>query len=432
MRASDQLLGQLLALHPKRIDLSLDRLTRLLDRLDNPEQRCPPVIHIAGTNGKGSTLSFLKSILEADGQRVHSYTSPHLVTFHERIQCAGEQISEARLAACLSRCEQANAGAPITFFEITTAAAFLAFSETAADWLLLEVGLGGRLDATNVITPEISVITPISIDHQEFLGQDLTAIAAEKAGIIKPNRPVISAPQEQSVREVIEATAQALNAPLQSGGVDWMAYSEHGRLVFQNENRLLDLPMPALHGGHQITNAGTAIATACALDLPEAAIARGVQKARWPARLQRLKDGEMVQIIRQVAPKADIWLDGGHNAAAASILADWLHAAPQDAKKPTTIICGLLNTKSAQDFLTALTRHGPNIQLLTISIPDQDNAIPGEELANHARKLSLHAKGYESPLTAAEAVTPETERVLICGSLYLAGWVLARGASFAH
>ncbi len=425
MRESDFLLKRLLGLHPKYIDLSLDRMHRLLAALGHPERNCPPIIHIAGTNGKGSTLAFLRAMLAATGARVDAYSSPHLVNFHERISLAGAPISEPDLARHLASCEAANAGAPITFFEITTAAAFLAFAETKADWLLLEVGLGGRLDATNVITPALSIITPISIDHQEFLGAELTTIAGEKAGIIKSGVPVIAAPQTEAVADILDAVALQHKTTVQLGGRDWRSDLESDSLVFQDMTGLLDLPIPRLHGPHQIINAGTALAAARQLGLPQTALYQGVATADWPARLQRLTQGKLVDAIRDRAPQADIWLDGGHNAAAAQSLASWLTAETARKGGKTTLICGLLKTKSATDFLAAFAPL-PNLQILTTSIPDQENSHSGPGLAQISQRLDM--QGFETPLDAVAQIAPDTQRLVICGSLYLAGWVLRQAS----
>ena len=283
-----------MSLHPKVIDLTLDRVWRLLAALDHPERRLPPVIHIAGTNGKGSTQAMIRAGLEAAGNRVHAYTSPHLARFHERIRLAGALIAEPHLTQVLDRCHAANGGESITYFEITTAAAFLACSETPADYTLLEVGLGGRLDATNVVDPVLSIITPVSIDHVQFLGDTVAKIAAEKAGIIKRGVPVVVGPQPDEALEVIEATAARLGAPVLAQGQQWQVWQERGRLVFEDETGLLDLPLPALIGAHQIENAGAALAALRALGIGEAACTAAMTNASWPARMQRLRHGPLV------------------------------------------------------------------------------------------------------------------------------------------
>ncbi|WP_297341353.1 folylpolyglutamate synthase/dihydrofolate synthase family protein, partial [Pseudophaeobacter sp.] len=310
---SDAILARMLALHPKIIDLTLDRVWRLLERLDNPQDKLPPVIHLAGTNGKGSTQAMIRAGLEGWGKSVHAYTSPHLARFHERIRLAGELITEQHLTEVLDECYATNGDESITYFEITTVAALLAFARTAADYTLLEVGLGGRLDATNVIAqPALTVITPISIDHEQFLGDTLTKIATEKAGIIKRGVPVVVGPQPDEALEVIEATAARLGAPLIASGQQWHVSQERDRLVFQDERGLLDLPMPALLGAHQVQNAGAALAALRHLGAEEAACEAAMKQARWPARMQRLTSGPLVA----AAGQAELWLDGGHNAAA--------------------------------------------------------------------------------------------------------------------
>ena len=345
---SDAILTRMMALHPKVIDLTLDRVWRLLERLGNPQERLPPVVHIAGTNGKGSTLAMMRAGLEAAEKRVHAYTSPHLARFHERIRLAGALIGETELSQRLEDCYQTNGADPITYFEITTCAALKAMAECPADFTLLEVGLGGRLDATNVIAkPKLSIITPISIDHQQFLGDTLPEIAAEKAGIIKPGVPVIIGPQQEAALEVIEAHAQRLRAPVQVYGQHWHVSEERGRLIFQDECGLLDLPLPNLPGAHQIQNAGTALAALRHLELQESACEAAITQAQWPARLQKLREGPLPAL----APGAELWLDGGHNPAAGDALAQFLASLP---KRPTYLICGMLNTKDISGYLSPL------------------------------------------------------------------------------
>ena len=320
----DAALERLKSLHPQLIDLSLDRILPLLQALGRPQDKLPPVIHVAGTNGKGSTVAFLRAIAEAAGLTAHVLTSPHLVRFVERIRVAGRLIEETALAEILERVEAANAGRPITFFEITTVAALLAFAETPADLCLIEVGLGGRFDATNVIEhPAVTVITPVDYDHQDFLGSEISRIAWEKAGIIKPGRPVVSAHQQAEAALVIEAEADKLGAPLRMAGLDFDAYGQAGRLIVQIGERLYDLPPPNLVGPHQFGNAGVAVAAALALNDPritEAALAEGVSHAVWPARMQRLIAGPLAE--KAAARGADLWLDGGHNPHAARALAE--------------------------------------------------------------------------------------------------------------
>ncbi|MFN3859772.1 MAG: bifunctional folylpolyglutamate synthase/dihydrofolate synthase [Caulobacter sp.] len=425
LRAHDAALERLRALHPRKIDLSLGRMRRLCAALGDPQRRLPPVIHVAGTNGKGSTVAFLRAMAEAEGLRVHVFTSPHLVRFAERIRLAGTLISDPHLAEVLARVEAANGGEPATFFEITTAAAFQAFSEVPADLLLLEVGLGGSLDATNVIeAPAVSVIAPVDHDHREFLGDSLTAIAGEKAGIIKPGRPVVCAWQQEEAFAVIEARAAALGAPLTAMGRDFDAYEQGGRLLVQFEDRLLDLPAPALSGGHQFANAGLAAAAALALGgIGEGAIAEGVAGARWPARLQRLTAGPLA--ARATAAGSDLWLDGGHNVHAARALADTLARWKGRDGRETVLVCGLLANKDAEGFFDAL-RGGPAEVIATPF--EAEAASPPERVVAAARAAGLAARAAASldeALELALAGGGHPRRVLICGSLYLAGEVLA-------
>ncbi|KIC32041.1 bifunctional folylpolyglutamate synthase/dihydrofolate synthase [Leisingera sp. ANG-S5] len=416
-QTSDAILARMMALHPKIIDLTLDRVWRLLAALDNPQENLPPVIHLAGTNGKGSTQAMIRAGLEGMGKSVHAYTSPHLARFHERIRLAGELISEQHLTEVLDECYARNGGENITYFEITTVAGLLAFSRTPADYTLLEVGLGGRLDATNVITPEVSVITPISIDHEQFLGNTLAKIAGEKAGIIKRGVPVVVGPQPEEAMEVIEATAARLGAPLIAYGQHWHVYEERGRLVFQDENGLLDLPLPALLGAHQIQNAGAALAALRHLGADEAACEAAMVNAEWPARMQKLKTGPLIA----AAPKAELWLDGGHNAAAGVALADVLAKLPA---RPTHLICGMLNTKDVSGYMAPLAPHVAS--LTAISIPDEVNTLSAEETEAAAKSVGIEAGTAESTMAALQAIVAKDPqaRVLICGSLYLAGHIL--------
>lgn len=417
---------RLLELHPKIIDLSLDRMWRILERLGNPQTKLPPVIHIAGTNGKGSTLAMTRAMMEAAGLKAHCYTSPHLVKFHERICVAGELISEEALSALLEECEQANGSDPITFFEITTAAAFLAFSRTPADYLILEVGLGGRLDATNVIDhPAVSVITSIGLDHQQYLGDTIEEIAREKAGILKHAVIGIVGAQSVEVREQIERVAEKVGAPLKIANQDWQSYTQHGRLVFQDENGLLDLPMPALQGPHQIDNAGNAIAAIRVLNdlrISDAAIETGLRNVSWPARMQRLSNGHLNELIPL---EAELWLDGGHNGPAGVVLAQTLKDMNAKNPKPMVMIWGMLNTKHPSAFIANFK--GIVERIITIAIPGEINTIAADELAMIAQTDGLTASSALSLEKALEqaAVTHPAPRIVICGSLYLAGHVLA-------
>lgn len=428
LRPHDAALERLRGLHPKKIDLSLGRIERLLSALGDPHKRLPPVIHVAGTNGKGSTTAFLRAMAEAAGLKVHVYTSPHLVRFVERIRLAGRLISEDQLAEVLARVEAANAGEPITFFEITAAAAFLAFAETPADLLILEVGLGGRYDATNVIhRPAVSVIAPVDYDHKEFLGEDLAGIAREKAGVLKRGAPAVVARQAEAARQAIEDEALKIGAgPVYYCGEDFDAHAEAGRLIVQMGERLYDLPPPSLIGPHQIANAGLAVAALLALKddrITEEALARGVARAMWPARMQRLTAGPLAELAQ--ARGADLWLDGAHNPHAAKALAEALAALSARDGRPTTLILGLLANKDASGVLQALE---PIISRLIITGFEAEAAAEPEALAALAHALGLPAETAPDVTSAVQlALTPEDPppRVAIAGSLYLAGEVLA-------
>ena len=415
---SDAILDRMMALHPKIIDLTLDRVWRLLGALDNPQNRLPPVIHIAGTNGKGSTQAMIRAGLEGAGLRVHAYTSPHLARFHERIRLAGALIDEDALTSLLDQCYAANDEQNITYFEITTCAALQAFAQTEADFTLLEVGLGGRLDATNVVDrPAATVITPVSLDHQQFLGDTLPEIAGEKAGIIKRGIPCVVGPQEDAALEVIERCAAKLGAPLHVYGQHWHVRQEHGRLVYEDETGLLDLPRPALMGAHQIQNAGVALAVLRLLDIGEAAYQPAMSKAEWPARMQRLRHGPLVE----KAASAELWLDGGHNPAAGEALSELLRELP---KRPVHLICGMLNTKDVSGYLRPLAHVSDS--LTAVSIPGETNTLNADETASIAASVGFKATTAENVTDAIEAIvkTSSDARVLICGSLYLAGAVL--------
>jgi dihydrofolate synthase/folylpolyglutamate synthase len=417
MKASDAVLERMMTLHPKVIDLTLDRVHRLLDALGHPENRLPPVIHIAGTNGKGSTQAMIRAGLEQGGARVHAYTSPHLARFHERIRLAGELISEPALTALLDECVVANGPDEITFFEITTCAAFLAFSRVAADYTLLEVGLGGRLDATNVMTPKLTIITPVSLDHQQFLGDTVAKIAGEKAGIIKRGIPVIVGPQSPEGLEVIEAQATRLGAPVLAYGQHWHVWSENARLIFQDENGLLDLPLPNLLGPFQVQNAGAAIAALRYLGKDESACEAAVTRAFWPARMQRLRVGPLVDL----APMVELWLDGGHNPAGGVAVAETLSEMPT---RDTYLICGMLNTKDVTGYMQPLAPHVA--RLYGVSIPNEKNTLLAGETVAAARGAGIDAVEAETVATALAEIAKinPNARVLICGSLYLAGSIL--------
>jgi len=425
---SDLILERLTRLHPKIIDLSLDRVERLLARLGHPERALPPVVHVAGTNGKGSVIAYLAAMLQAAGHTAHAYTSPHLVHFHERIALTGRPISEHRLSALLEECEDTNGAAPITFFEITTVAAMLAFSRTPAEVLLLETGLGGRLDATNVIAaPRLSVITPVSVDHVQYLGDDLAGIAAEKAGILKPNVAAVIGPQPAVALRAIRARGESVRSLLYVFGEDWAFEDAGNDIRFRDGEGDLTLPKPRLLGAHQVTNAAIAVAAARRLgDLSpdRAAIGRGLGEADWPGRLQRLTRGPLADMtVRRGGKGWELWLDGGHNAAAGEALADMAEAWRD---RPLHVIYGMLNTKAARDFLRPLGRRAAS--LTAVAIPGVEASLSAEDAAAEAEAAGYAADTAESvkaALAAVLATAPEPARVLICGSLYLSGRVLA-------
>lgn len=425
MSPSEPILERLKALHPKVIDLSLDRVSRLLDRLGRPQDALPPVVHLAGTNGKGSTLAFLGAIAEAAGARVHRYTSPHLVRFNERIVLAGREIDDPTLAALLDEVERVNAGAPITFFEVTTAAAFLAFARTPADLVLLETGLGGRLDATNVVTrPALCVITPIGMDHEAFLGDTLGAIAGEKAGILKPGVAAVIAPQAPEATRVLEMRAGEVGAPLVRHGRDWTVETTAAGLEVVDRGERLALPRPGLLGAHQIANAATAVVAARVLGGAIAApraLAAGLRDARWPARLQRLRSGPLVEAL---PAGAALWLDGGHNPSAGEALARSLAELGGDGG--WGLVVGMLATKDAAGFLRPLADHAAFT--VTIPVPGEPNGIAPDQLAAIAvraghRLVRAAADAGEALALLRRSADPPA-RLLITGSLYLAGAIL--------
>jgi dihydrofolate synthase/folylpolyglutamate synthase len=432
--ASDAILHRLKALHPLVIDLSLDRVQRLMAALGHPELRMAPVVHVAGTNGKGSVLAFLRAILEAAGKRVHVYTSPHLVRFHERIRVAGSLIEEERLAELLERCERINASQPITFFEITTAAAYLAFAETPADVCLIETGLGGRLDATNIFPhPRLNLITPIAMDHMHYLGDNLPLIAAEKAGILRPGVPCLIGPQAPAAAQVLAAKANDLGAPALWAGRDWGATLQGGQTHWWGGTRKLALPPPGLAGAHQIDNAAMALTAAAELSefaISEGAMAAGLTKVEWPGRLQRLRRGPLVE----AAPEgAEVWLDGAHNPAAAQAIASAARAlADADAQsglaqRPLFLMVGMLNTKEAQLFFAPFA--GLARSAFTVAIPQSESSFTAAELATAAQAQGIAAEAAGSLLEALQKLRRNSAhviapRILITGSLYLAGAVL--------
>ena len=384
------------------------------------------MIHIAGTNGKGSTLAFLRAILEASGARVHAYTSPHLIRFNERIRLAGVLVTDEDLTAALAECERVNAGAPITFFEITTAAAFLLFSRHPADWLLLETGLGGRYDATNVVAaPAASIITSVSHDHAEFLGTDLLGIAREKAGIFKHDCPAIVAEQSDDVRDVLEREARRAGVPLRMAGRDFFVSEERGRLVFEDERGLLDLPVPKLFGRHQHRNAAAAIAALrwIAPQLHQTEFERGLMNVTWPARLQRLAAGPLVA---QAPRGSEVWIDGGHNADGGRVIAEAMGEIEEIASAPLVLVCGTLSTKETDKFIAAF--HGLAHRVFAVPISGEHGARSADEVAAIAVSEGLEAEATtglaDAFLKIAQRAWEKPPRILIAGSLYLAGEAL--------
>jgi dihydrofolate synthase/folylpolyglutamate synthase len=426
--SSDQtteILDRLTALYPRAIDLSLERLLLLLDDLGNPQDRLAPVVHVAGTNGKGSTIAYLRAAAEAGGYRAHVYTSPHLVRFNERIRLAGALIEDALLSKLLGEVERVNAGRPITFFEVTTAAAFLAFSRVPADLVLLETGLGGRLDATNVIAlPAVCGITPISFDHPDFLGDSVPQIAGEKAGILKRGVTAVIGPQTADAAEVIAARAASVGAPLVVYGRDW--HVEEGADGFRYCGRAtLDLPLPALPGRHQIDNAG--LAAAILEQLPDIAIAprhlaEGLRKVDWPARLQRLKAGPLVDLL---PPGGELYLDGGHNESGGAAIADWAGRIADG--RHLGLVVAMKASKAADAFLAHLAPHAERLR--SLSFPQETGWIDAARIAELARAAGIaDAAASSDPATAVAALAAgggPRPRILICGSLYFAGRILA-------
>ncbi len=420
---TDAILKRLLALHPKLIDLSLERVERLLGRLGNPQDHLPPVIHVAGTNGKGSTIAYLRAFLEASGKKVHVMTSPHLVRFNERIRLAGKLVSSRKLNRALELCEEANGGEPITFFEITTAAAFKLFAEVKADYLLLETGMGGTYDASNVVKQPLGVvITPVDYDHQNFLGSTLTEIAGEKAGILKRGAMAVLARQRDEGRAVLVRRAERLGIRPVIAGEDYEGHAENGRLVYSDEQGLLALPPPALAGPHQFDNAATAIAAVRHFGLPvtEADIAKGLREVDWPARLQPVH-GTLLQLL---PPGSELWLDGGHNAHGAAALSLALDEMQARRRLPLVLIMGLMNTRKPADFLAPFA--GKVQKVFALTIPGEPNANPASVIVEQALASGFDAVASKSILNAlAEAASLGGEmRVVFAGSLYLAGHVL--------
>ena len=409
--------------HPKVIDLSLERIRLQLDRLDHPERRLPPVVHVAGTNGKGSVIAFLRAFAEAAGLKVHVYTSPHLIRFNERIRIAGNLITDDRLLELLEECEAAAGGDPITFFEITTAIAYLAFSRTPADLALVETGLGGRLDATNVLdAPAVTALTPISLDHQGYLGNELSGIAGEKAAIMRSGVPCIVARQPDEAMRAITEKAAEIGADLLVSGQDWSVERERDRMAVETPGKRRDLPIPILAGDHQIENAAQAIACVDSLGgvpIPDAAVAKGLNGADWPGRLQRLAKGPLLD---ELPPEWEVWVDGGHNGGAGIALA---RQAARWKDCPLALMVGMLKSKDTRAFLEPLAPHAR--LAVALKIPGEDGAWSAEDLAGQATAAGMTALESGGPLPAAREILSRLDRpgrILICGSLYLAGEIL--------
>ena len=422
---STVVLSRLLKLHPKIIDLSLDRVRRLLTKLDNPEKKLPPVVHIAGTNGKGSTLALIRAGLESEKKKVHTFTSPHLIRINERIVIAGSQISDTLLSNYLTTSEGKNSTNNITFFEIITCAAFLAFSQNKADYTLLEVGLGGRLDATNVVEkPVISIITPISLDHQNFLGGTLAKIAKEKSGILKPGCLAIIGKQKEEALDVILKVAEQKGTKLSVYGRDWFSSIKDDKLVFEDEEGQLELPKPKLTGNHQYDNAGIAIAALRGLKISEQGLRNSVKKVDWPARLQNLRTGPLVKMVKDFHSKNEIWLDGGHNMAAGQAMANFL-SKPFDGKN--YLICGMINSKDVYSYLYPFRK--VLSEVIGIKIPNEGSSQTKDDISFQAKKIFLYSSTSDTLDKAVKKILSRDTnqvkvRILIGGSLYLSGHVL--------
>jgi dihydrofolate synthase / folylpolyglutamate synthase len=427
MSRTDAILKRLTTLYPRFSDLSLDRQWRLLGQLGNPQERLPPVIHVAGTNAKGSTIAYLRAMLEAAGKRVHVYTSPHLVHFNERIRLAGTLVSTRKINDALEQVERINAGQPITQFEITTSAALKLFAEVPADYLLLEVGLGGDFDSTNVIDhPLGTIITPVDLDHQKWLGNSIAEIAFHKAGILKRGAPAVIGRQRDEGLAAIERAAAKLRVTPFVQGRDYDGYAQDGRLVYQDEDGLLDLPPPGLVGHHQFDNAALAVAAVRHFKLPigDAQIAKGLRTVVWPARIQPLKG----KLRDQLPTSSELWLDGAHNAHGAAALALSLEEMNAARPKPLVLILGMMNTREPADFLEPFRALNPKV--LTVTIPGEENAHKASYIADEARKAGFEAAAFRAlGLAIDEAGTVNGARVVIGGSLYLGGYVLDRNGT---
>lgn len=430
--SADTLIESLSAIHPKGYDLSLDRILRLLERLGNPHEKIPPVLHFAGTNGKGSTIAFCRSILEAAGYRVHVHTSPHLVNWHERYRLNGRLVEDAVFENAIQRAVDANANQPVTVFELLSAVMFILFSETPADYCLVEVGLGGRFDATNVIrNPVVCAITPVSLDHQSYLGNTIEQIAFEKGGIIKPGSLLVIGEQEMAARETLERIAGELGVVPQIAGQDFDCHTGATGFVYQDGEGLLDLPLPKLSGEYQLANAALAIAAlrAAKIEIPEEAFAKGMQEVVWQGRLEKLAGGK---ITRRFGRNADIWIDGGHNPSAGAAIAKELARMDKNTNRTTLLVCGMINTKDPKGYFEPFKKL--NVEVLAVPVAMSDAGIPPDLLAESASGAGLDAKSFESLEAGIEEAVirlkqnPDT-RILFCGSLYLAGEVLGNNGT---
>ncbi|WP_341760174.1 folylpolyglutamate synthase/dihydrofolate synthase family protein [Candidatus Endowatersipora endosymbiont of Watersipora subatra] len=430
IRSAKEKIETLMYAHPKGYDLNLQRISVLLEKLGNPQERIPPVIHVAGTNGKGSTIAFMRSILEANGLAVHVHTSPHIFSWHERYRIGqykgkGKFVDDEKLSIAIDKVAAANGNQNITVFEILVAVMFILFSENPADVSLVEVGLGGRLDATNVIhNPAITVITPISFDHEALLGEKLSEIAFSKAGIIKNNVPVIVSAQKDEVIKIIEQQASYRLAPIQIMNQNYLGLEKNGQLIYQDKKEFLSLPLPRMYGSHQISNATVAISAVRALShkvgfsLTQKALERGILEAEWLGRMQRIKQGPLINMFPQ---GSEVWLDGGHNPGAAKVIADFMKELEKKERKKLILICGMLKTKDASGYFNEFKCLAKEV--LTVSIKSRTSSYNAEELSRIAYKCGLKTLPfpslYDAMLFIKNHTKREKSRILICGSLYL-------------
>jgi len=429
---TEALVEKLLANHPKGFDLSLGRILGLLEKLGNPHKRIPPAVHVAGTNGKGSTLAFVRAILEAAGYKIHVHTSPHLVNWGERYRLAGTLVDDETLAEAIERVAETNAGTPITVFEIMSAVMFILFSEHEADYSLVEVGLGGRADATNVLEkPVVCAITPVALDHQAYLGDTIEKIAFEKAGIIKRGVPVVVAPQESGARDVIEEVALKTKAKPFFALQDFDYYRDATGFVYQDEEGLLDLPLPRLVGEHQLANAALAVAAVrkSGIEVSEEAFRDAMKNVVWPGRLEKLPEGILTQ---QIGQGANVWIDGGHNPNAGEAIAKELMRQLASDDQHLLMICGMINTKEPLGYFLPFAKL--KAEVISVPVLMSDAGIPPLELAGSARKAGLKAEAVNSLDAAVEIARKRCEedpalRILFCGSVYMLGEVLDRNGT---